>query len=226
MQVVILAAGEGVRMGNLTKNRPKPMLPIKNQPKLVYTLKALPEEIDEVIFVVRYLKEQIMDYFGKEYAGRKIKYLVQPELNGSAGAVNLAKDLIQEKFLVLMGDDLYLKSDLEKLLSYPQSILVYKTDQADQFGLVAVDKENCLLDVVERPHGKKKGLVNTGAYVLSKEYFNMNPIAVSKTEYGLPQTLVSMYPEYKTKIIEATKWQPIGCPEDLIIANDRIDKFI
>ncbi len=226
MQVVILVAGRGERMGKLTENCPKPMLLIKNKPKLAWTLENLPKEITEIVLVVGYLGEQIKNFFGKEYAGRKIKYVEQKKLNGSAGAVRLAQSLIQGKFLVLMGDDLYLKSDLERMLKEDWAILVKEVQNAERFGLVSQDKNGYLTGVVERPHKQKEGLVNTGAYVLQPEFLQTKPVPISETEYGLPQTLVSMYPKCKTKLIKATKWQPVGSPEDLKLAEERIGEFI
>ncbi len=226
MQAVILAAGRGERMGKLTKNCPKPMLLIKNKPKLAWTLENLPKEISEVILVIGYLGEQIKNFFGEEYAGRKIKYVEQEKLNGSAGAVRLAQPLIQGKFLVLMGDDLYLKSDLERMLKEDWAILVKEVQNAERFGLVSQDKNGYLTGVVERPHNQKEGLINTGAYVLQPEFFQAKLVPISETEYGLPQTLVSMYSKYKTKLIKATKWQPVGSPEDLKSAEKKIWEFI
>jgi len=75
MQCVILVAGRGTRMGKLTDSCPKPMLPIKGKPKLVYTLENLPEEIDEVILVIGYLGEQIRNFFGDEYNGLRGLFL-------------------------------------------------------------------------------------------------------------------------------------------------------
>ena len=228
MQSIILVAGLGTRMGDLTKDCPKPMLKIKNKPKLAYSIESLPDEITEVILVVGYLKEQIIDFFGDNYAGREIIYVEQKKFNGTAGAVELARDLIgdNDKFLVTMGDDLYDRKDLEKLLQEDQDLLAYETNQADQFGLVDVDREGNLISVVECPHNKKNGLVNTGAYVLSAEYFKIPMVLISNNEYGLPQTLVSMYPEHKTKVVSTNKWQSIGNPKDLKIAEKRIGEFL
>ncbi len=226
MYVVILAAGFGTRMGELTKDCPKPMLQIKGKPKLAYSIEILPEEITDVILIVGYLKEQIINFFGDKFDGRQMHYVEQLEFNGTAGAVALADEFIDDKALVIMGDDLYSREDLKILLQYNQSLLAFETQKAQQFGLVDVDSEGNLISVVERPHDKNKGLVNTGAYVLSKEYFNTLMVKISEKEYGLPQTLMSMYPKYKTRIVTTNKWQSIGSPEDLDIAQKRIDEFI
>ena len=226
MKCIILASGLGTRMGELTKKTPKAMLIINNKPKLAWSIEMLPREIEEVILVVGYLKEQIIDFFGLEFNNRKIHYVEQRELNGTAGAVALAQDFIDGKVLAIMGDDLYDREDLRKLLEYEQSLLAYKTNNAKRFGLVDMDSDNNLIAVVERPHDKNKGLVNAGAYVLSKEYFNTSMVKISEKEYGPPQTIVSMYPKNKTHIVTTNKWQSIGSPKDLEIAQKRIDEFI
>ncbi len=226
MHCIFLVAGRGMRMGKLTKNCPKPMLPINKKPKLAYSIEMLPEQISDIVLVVGYLSEQIEKYFGDKLGDKNIYYVKQKDFNGTAGAVSLVKDIVGDRCLVLMGDDLYYKKDLEKLLEYKQSLLAFETNKAQQFGLVDLDSERYLKSVIERPHTKTNGLINTGAYVLSKEYFDMPMVAISNTEYGLPQTLVSMYPKNKTKVVVAQKWQSIGTPEDLEIAQSRINEFV
>ncbi|XLQ20340.1 MAG: NDP-sugar synthase [Candidatus Moraniibacteriota bacterium] len=226
MYAVILVAGLGTRMGELTQNCPKPMLKIKDSPKLAYSIELLPDEITDVVLVVGYLSNQIIDYFGDVFDNRKIHYIKQVEFNGTAGAIALTKDIVKNNFLVIMGDDLYDKKDLNKLMKYEQSLLAYETNDAEQFGLVDIDTNSDLTDVIERPHGKKDGLVNTGAYMLSQKYLDIPMVRISEREYGLPQTLVSMYPKYKTKVVTTKKWQSIGSPEDLEIAQTRIEEFL
>src|SRR3989344_511325 len=124
MQAVILAAGKGTRMGDLTKNTPKPLLKIGNKTILEQTLESLPEEIEEVILVIGYLGEQIKNLIGGSFAGKKVTYVEQKELKGTADAIFECKDLLRGRFLVLMGDDLYNKRDLENLIKSPLAILV------------------------------------------------------------------------------------------------------
>jgi len=219
MQAVILAAGRGVRMGDLTDEIPKPLLKISNRPILEYTLNNLPEEISEIIFVIGYKGEMIKKYFGNEFNGKKIVYVEQEELNGTAGALWVAKDILRDKFLVLMADDLYHKPDLEKLLAYDLALLVKEVANNTRFGVVAMDESGCLKEVVEYKFlkGSPAGnLVNMGAYVLNPKIFDYAPFPISAKEFGLPQTLAQMADKHKIKVIRANVWHPNGQEEDLI----------
>lgn len=201
-------------MGELTKSTPKPMLKVLDKPLLEHHLEILPDEIDEVIFVIGYLGERIREYFGDEWKGRRIRYVVQDRLDGSAGAVRLAKDMLQGRFMVTMGDDLYRMNDLEKLLRHPLAILGLFVEDAASFGIMTEDADGNLLGVVERPHGFKDGLVNTGAYVLDTDFFGYEPVRITDTEFGLPQTLAVMAKDRAVKVERASGWQPVGNPDD------------
>src|SRR3989344_8009398 len=118
MQAVILAAGLGTRMGKLTKDTPKPLLKINNETLLEHNFRAMPDEIDEVMLVIGYLGGQIRKKIGDEFEGKKIIYLEQKELKGTAHALFQCKDLLEDRFLVIHGDDLYSKTDLAELIKH------------------------------------------------------------------------------------------------------------
>lgn len=225
MQLVILAAGKGTRMGDLSKETPKPMIKIKNKPILEYKLENLPKEIDEVIFIVGYKKGQIQDYFGDNFSGLKIKYVVQNELNGTGGAVHLVKDLVDDEFLVMMGDDLYYPQDLENLIKNDISISVIKSDNPIDLGVMEVDDQGNFVQVLEKNQDPTKNLVNIGLYKINKSFFNYDLVSISETEFGFPQTLAKMTKDFPIKIIESKKWQPVGNPEQLQKAEEIIDEF-
>src|SRR3989344_405602 len=107
MQAVILAAGLGTRMGALTRNTPKPLLKIQDRTLLEHNLTAMPDEIDEVVLVVGYLDDQIRNFVGKEFLGKKITYVHQEKLRGTGHALSMCKGVLQDRFLVMNGDDLY-----------------------------------------------------------------------------------------------------------------------
>jgi NDP-sugar pyrophosphorylase family protein len=226
MQCIILAAGLGTRMGELTKHVPKPMLEVAGRPLLAHKIDMLPKEIDEVVLVIGYKGDVVRAYFGDEWHDRRIRYAEQKELNGSAGAVRLARDLVGERFLVTMGDDLYHPEDLADLMRHPLSILGYFVDDATSFGIMTKDAEGNLLEVVERPHGFAKGLVNTGAYVLTQEFFIYEPVHISETETGLPQTLAVMAKDRPVRVESARAWQPVGRPEDLPAAESFLSEWL
>ncbi len=74
MYCVILVAGFETHMGKLTQNCPKSMFKIKDEPKLAYSIEILPDIIADVVLVVGYLKEQIIEFFGNNYDGINIYY--------------------------------------------------------------------------------------------------------------------------------------------------------
>ncbi len=225
MQAVILAAGRGTRMKNLTDNVPKPMLKVKGRPILEYKLMALPREIDEVIFIVGYKKGQIEEYFGSEFQGKKIRYIVQDELNGTGGAIHLTKDIIKGKFLVMMGDDIYHPEDIKDILKNDLAVLVLEVDDPSQFGIIKTDNDGRLVDIIERPHNSETSLVCAGLYVLDKNFFKYELVPISDKEFGLPQTIVKMVKDYPVKIVKARAWHPIGNPDELGEAEKVLDKF-
>ncbi|EKE12031.1 MAG: hypothetical protein ACD_14C00037G0001 [uncultured bacterium] len=226
MQIVILAAGRGTRMKDLTDNVPKPMLQINGKPILAYKLEALPEEIDEVIFVVGYFGNQIQQYFGEVYAGRKITYVVQEELNGTGGAVNLVKDLIGDDFLVMMGDDLYLRLDIQNCLKHDLAVLGLEVSNPNKFGIISLNSDGSLAEIIEKPEIPGPALANIGLYKLNKKFFDYAMVSIGRGEYGLPQTLAQMAKDFPVKVEKALDWFPIGNPDDLEKAAEIIDKFL
>ena len=226
MQVVILAAGRGKRMGGLTSDTAKPMLKIKGAPILEHKINALPKKIKEIVFVVGYYSMDIISHFKNYFNGRPITYVFQSDLNGTGGALHLAKSILKDKFLVMMGDDLYLKKDLTALLKHDLAVLCHETDEAQNFGIVKMNRVKNMTGITEKPKNMKKGMANAGVYVLDKKFFEYDLVPVGKGEFGLPQTMAKMAKDHKIKVHEASFWHPIGRPGDLKKAEEIIDKFI
>lgn len=222
MQAIILAAGKGVRMGDLTVSTPKPMLPLLGKPLLEWRLAMLPEMITEVILVVGYFGEQIKDYFGNEWQGRSIRYIHHEQLDGTGGAMQLVYKLgvFRSPALVTNGDDLYRQEDLTRLLSHQTAVLACELLDASRFGLLDTDREGQLVGIIERPHAPGYGLVNTGAYMLDEAYFSFSPVSISETEYGLPQTLALVGKKQPVTVLNTQMWQPVGQPEDIVLGED------
>ncbi|OGI29045.1 MAG: hypothetical protein A2288_02240 [Candidatus Moranbacteria bacterium RIFOXYA12_FULL_44_15] len=226
MQAVILAAGRGKRMNNLTTVTTKPMLKIKGKPLLEHKLNALPKKIKEVIFVVGYYSEHVLNHFKRYHNGRRITYVFQSSLNGTGGAIHLVRSILKDNFLVLMGDDLYHKKDLERMLQHDLAILGYEVDDPSRFGVIKTDQRGCMADVIEKPKNSRHKLANAGAYVLNKKFFDYELVSIGGGEFGLPQTLAKMARQHKIVVEKATAWHPIGNPDDLEKAGEVLHKFI
>lgn len=202
------------------------MLKINGKPILKYKLDSLPKEIDEIIFIIGYQGDRIKKQFGDKYKGRKISYVEQKKLNGTGGAIHKAKKLLEGKFLVIYGDDLYHKKDIEEIMKYDLAILAKEIDDVTRFGILKTDKKGHLIDIVEKPKRSKSKLAAIGLFVLNKDFFKYKLVSVGGGEYGLPQTLVTMTKDFPIKIVKAKHWHPIGHPEDIKSAEKHIKKFL
>jgi NDP-sugar pyrophosphorylase family protein len=226
MQAVILAAGRGKRMKNLTDEIPKPMLKLKGKPILEHKINMLPKEIDEIIIVIGYCGDHIIRHFKRYFAGRRIIYVYQDKMNGTGGALHLAKSVLRDRFLVIMGDDLYHKKDLKRMLRHDLAILGHEVEDVTKFGIIKTNKNGYMIEVVEKPKKSKDKLASTAVYMLNKKFFDYDLVPIGGGEFGLPQTFAKMAKEYKIKVEKATMWHAIGSPEDLKSAEKVLHKFL
>ena len=213
-------------MNGLTKAIAKPMLKIKGCPILEHKINALPKKIKEVIFIVGYRSEHILAHFKRYYNGRRIIYVFQHKINGTGGALHFAKSILKDKFLVMMGDDLYHKKDLAEIINYDLAVMGYEVDDPSQFGVIRTNGSGHMIEVIEKPKRSRYKLANTGVYMLNKKFFDYELVPIGNGEFGLPQTLGLMARDHKIKVVKARAWHPIGNPEDLKSAEENLYKFI
>ncbi len=195
MKALILAAGEGLRCRPLTLARSKVMLPVANRPILEYIIRALAQnDIKEIILVVGYKKERIMDYFrnGIDF-GVNISYVNQEAQLGTAHAINLAESMFNEKFIVLNGDNLIDEGIIRELkngASGDVTLLTVMREQTTGYGVVLLDKGK-ISKIVEKPRDKISHLVNTGIYMFSPAIFEeIDNTPISETgEYAITDTI-------------------------------------
>lgn len=223
MQAVILAAGRGTRMGSLTEKLPKPMLEVNGKTLLEHKFDVLPEEVDEIILIVGYLKEKIHEHFGDSYKGKKLTYIEQKNISGgTADALWQAKDILTGRFLVLMGDDVYAPADLDACIAHEWALLVQHVPDVSVGGHVIIDSDQHVVDIVEHVHSGE-GFVSSNVFALDTRIFDhpMSPKAPGSKEFGLPQTVLasSKISGVPFTIVEATQWIQITTPDDLAKAE-------
>jgi UDP-N-acetylglucosamine diphosphorylase / glucose-1-phosphate thymidylyltransferase / UDP-N-acetylgalactosamine diphosphorylase / glucosamine-1-phosphate N-acetyltransferase / galactosamine-1-phosphate N-acetyltransferase len=216
MKAVILAAGKGTRMKDLTAETPKPLLKVLGKSLLEWKLENLPDAVKEIILVIGYQGEKIKEHLGTRYNRLPITYVEQEELLGTGHALWQIKDVINTgKLLVLMGDDLYGKRDLDKMLIHNRAMLVQKTATPMKGGLMFIENEK--ITGISEGGEPVDGYMYTGACLIDHEIFNQPLAQVSpgSKEFGLPQTIVAQLNTHPVQATEAEFWIRITAPEDL-----------
>jgi len=222
MKAVILAAGEGRRLRPFTETMPKVMLPVANKPVLEYVFDAARNcGIDEIIVVVGYKKEVIMEYF-KNYKGIKITYVIQDKQLGTAHALLQAKSKLNDSFIVLSGDNIIDQNSISKLMNSESEycILIKEHSHPSKYGVVFIEK-TILKELVEKPKEELGKFISTGVYKLPYEAFEKIEELTSHGIYTLSSAIQSIVEKNKTiNTILADLWMDIVYPWDLISVNE------
>lgn len=222
MQAVILAAGRGSRMGVLTHMLPKPMLPVLGKTLLEHKFDALPEEVHEIVLIVGYLKEVIIERFGESYKGKKLIYIEQENIvGGTMDALMQAKNVLREKFIVMMGDDIYAPEDIRAVLAHEWALLVARVPDTSVGGRIVEDGGR-VVDILEHSVSGE-GFISTNLFTLDPRIFVHTPVpkAPGSTELGLPQTVLaaSRASSIPLAIVQAARWIQITAPDDIVRAE-------
>lgn len=125
LTALIMAGGRGERLRPLTDHTPKPMLMIGEKPIIEHNIDRLIQYgIKNIYISVKYLKEQIMEYFGDGRAkGINLRYIEESEPLGTIGALGFIEDLDYEDILV-MNSDLLTNIDLEDFYNFYKGLNV------------------------------------------------------------------------------------------------------
>ncbi len=223
MQCVILAAGEGKRMRPLTSKRPKVMLPLANRPMVGHLLGAARDAgISDFIFVVGYQEQEVREYFrdGTQF-GVKIRYATQRYQKGTADALRAAEDLITGPFLVLNGDMVTKKEDIEGILQKkPPCVGVFRSDHPKDYGVIMMEGDQ-ITGLEEKSDWPKSTLINAGMYLLSPGIFDLLKGVTSspRGEYEITDALLHYIAQHDLNAYPLSSWLDVGYPWDLLDAN-------
>lgn len=220
MKAMILAAGVGSRLDPLTRNVPKPMVPIINRPVMEYLIVLLKKHgFDEIMVNVHYLGEQIEQYFGDGSKwGVHLHWSREDRLWGDAGSVKRVEEFFKDDtFIVIGGDDLT-DMDLTRLVRTHRekralcTIALSLVDDPSEYGIVLMNENSRITRFLEKPKGEVifSNTANTGVYVFEPEIFELVPRGVFYL-FGkqlLPMLLDQGKPLYGH--LTAAYWRDVG----------------
>jgi UDP-N-acetylglucosamine diphosphorylase / glucose-1-phosphate thymidylyltransferase / UDP-N-acetylgalactosamine diphosphorylase / glucosamine-1-phosphate N-acetyltransferase / galactosamine-1-phosphate N-acetyltransferase len=216
MQCVILAAGEGTRMRPLTLTMPKPLVLVCGVPLIEHIVRPLPPCIDELIIVVGYKGEMIREYCGAEFLGRKVTYVEQENPKaGTADALMYARDIAKGKFLVLYADDIHGADALAEVVEKEAGMLAARSATPEKFGVLVLNDDGTLREIVEKPAVPPSNYVNIGGFVVTEDIFAIHTALSASGEYYLTDTVTEYAKTHPVTVVEQTTWIPVGSPEDI-----------
>ena len=223
MKAVILAGGVGKRLRPLTIDKPKVMVSVKGDPLIAHVIRGLKPHVSEVVLVVGYKRELIMNYLGTEFEGVKINYVFQKEFLGTGHACLQAEQFINDSFIMVYGDLFFNPSIYDEVLSQDSSVIVAKTvPNPESYGVLEV-RDNQLVRILEKVPNPPSNLINAGIYLLPIEVFNAcRELKLSERgEYELTDAITSLISRgFKFKVVTINEWVDVGTLERLKIAEE------
>jgi NDP-sugar pyrophosphorylase family protein len=224
MKAVILAGGYGKRLRPLTEDRPKPMVEVCGRPLAewqILWLKSL--GITEVVFLLGYAKEKVIEYFGSgKKFGVNISYVVEDEPLGTGGAIKNAEHILKNEdvFIVVNGDIITNLNPLEmvQMIKKDNSVvaiaLVY---MRSPYGIVKLDGEY-IVEFVEKP--TIEYTINAGVYVMKPTIFEYLPEKGDIERTAFP--LLASKRLLKGYVYKDVYWKSIDTIKDLEEASERL----
>jgi dTDP-glucose pyrophosphorylase len=231
-KAIVLAAGKGTRMGALTEDIPKPMLPIEGRPMLEYIVGRLQQSgIPEILLVVGYRHEMIENHFRSGFTG--ISYVLQHVMEGTASAVELGREFAAgEPFLLTYGDIITAAANYrgicQALLNNDAAgvVGVKKVEDPWQGAAVYAGPAGVVTRIIEKP---PKGTSTTnwnsaGLYAFSPVIFDEID-AVPKSprgEYEITTAIQQLIEHHRPVRLYDMQgaWRDVGRPEDLTRAGE------
>ena len=230
MQALILAGGKGTRLRPLTVYTPKPIVPICNRPFLLYQIDTLRRAgITDITLSLSYQPNKIEQLLGDgSDHGVKLKYTVEPQPMGTAGAYKFAEDLIREPTVVFNGDiltDLDLKAVIREHNERKATATIVLTPVKDPttYGVVETEKDGRVRRFLEKPKAEEitSNNINAGTYVLEPKVLDYLPEGENYSfEYGVFPDLLKRGEAFYAHIPTRTYWIDIGTPERYLQVHD------
>ena len=239
---IILAAGKGTRLMPATIPASKPLLPLYDKPMIYYPLETLIRVgIKDILFIVQ---EEDLPIFKKtfgsgDHVGLNFSYEIQKIQKGIADAYFIAEEFLQGSPSVLaLSDNVFLgkkyceyaSSALDKMLNTGASVFGLPVPDPEKFGVIELDQNDKIIDIVEKPAVPKSNLIIPGMY-----FFDSKASSHIKTLKPSPRgeleitDLIKIYLNMQNlslqRLDETIVWHDTGNAESLLSASQKVRQF-
>jgi len=209
MKALILAAGDGSRLGDLTKDKPKPLIQLLGLSLIERViLTARQVGIREFVIVVGYHSDKIKTILGDgERFGIRISYVENGEWQRENGVSILkAKELLNDKFILLMADHIFDQRILKGLINYvPKSSVVLAIDRREALpgDTKVLEKDGKIVDIGKNI--KESNCIDTGVFLCTPKVFNYIEESVREDKTELAEGIAKAAKNKDAEIFNITQ---------------------
>lgn len=241
MKALILAGGRGKRLAGVSENRNKCMINIRGRPLIEYSLDcAVQTDISEIVIVVGYRAEEIINTYGNRYNAKPIKYVIQSEQKGLVHAIECARETIgKEDFMLMLGDELMINPKHQKMIDTFEKenlfgvcgvVIVESISLIKKTYAIIQSDDSRIYRLIEKPSRPMNNIMGTGNCIFRNEilsYTSQTPINQKRGEKELPDLIQCAIDEgniIKSFVI-CDKYVNINIPEEINEAESYFAHF-
>jgi glucose-1-phosphate thymidylyltransferase len=167
MKVIVPLAGKGTRLLPLTRRVPKPLVHVAGRPVMDYVMDIVNGagvDVEELLVITGHLKEDVERYIRSHYQ-IPARFVEQQTLDGTAGAINLARPWVDGPVLIIFVDTLF-DADLSLIRTQDADGILWAKEVEDyqRFGVIVTDRAGYMQRIVEKPDTPVSKLANIGLY--------------------------------------------------------------
>lgn len=179
IKAVILAGGKGTRLYPITKEIPKPLLPVKRKPIINYLVDLFYQHSVNQIFILvsKDFREEFFWWKKRHYPRKKIVLVEEPRPLGTWGGVDLIKEELKATHFFFTNGDELKRVDLNKMYQFHiekqvlATIALVKVPNPKNYG-VAITEKHLIKEFIEKPENPPSSYISSGLYLFSPEVLN------------------------------------------------------
>jgi len=204
VKALILAGGKGSRLRDRPDAPPKPLLPVGSKRLMDFSLQnAASAGVTEIIVVVSYFTEEVINHYGSSYHGVPITYKIQNEPRGLVHAIECSAGALgSSPFVLLLADEVFVGADLstmverferEKLFAVLGVVEVEDRSQISKTYSILEDSQTGRIHrLIEKPKRPHNNIMGTGYCVFANailSYIDACPVNQTRGEKELPDLI-------------------------------------